>query len=104
MKKVFESVCIDFESKLMEFDDEKDHVHLLIHYPPKVSISKLVNSLKGVSSRHLRKYFADLGECSLVYKLFFWKLWRSSYRYCEEIYWEPKNSNMKKAPYVLHPN
>ena len=31
MKKVFESVCIDFESKLMEFDGEKDHVHLLIH-------------------------------------------------------------------------
>ena len=39
MKKVFESVCTDFEAKLMEFDGEKDHVHLLIHYPPKVSIS-----------------------------------------------------------------
>ncbi|MDN3509639.1 MAG: transposase [Candidatus Neptunochlamydia sp.] len=32
MNKVFESVCIDFESKLMEFDAEKDHVYLLIHY------------------------------------------------------------------------
>tara|TARA_B110000091_G_C13558953_1_gene367690 strand:- start:72 stop:296 length:225 start_codon:yes stop_codon:yes gene_type:complete len=30
-------------------------VHLLIHYPPKVSISTLVNSLKGVSSRMLRQ-------------------------------------------------
>ena len=28
MKKVFESVCIDFESKLMEFDGKKDPVHL----------------------------------------------------------------------------
>jgi putative transposase len=74
MKKVFESVCIDFESKLMEFDGEKDHIHLLIHYPPKVSISKLVNSLKGVSSRYLRKYFTDLAEC-------FWgnALWSPSY-------------------------
>ena len=37
------------------FDGEKDHVHLLINYPPKISIAKLVNSLKGVSSRMLRK-------------------------------------------------
>ena len=34
---------------------ERDHVHLLITYPPTVSLSKLVNSLKGVSSRLLRK-------------------------------------------------
>lgn len=31
------------------------HVHLVVNYPPKVSISVLVNSLKGVSSRLLRK-------------------------------------------------
>jgi len=29
-------------------------VHLLVHYPPKVSVSRLVNSLKGVSSRLLK--------------------------------------------------
>ena len=32
-------------------------IHLLIEYPPKYSISKLVNHLKGVSSRYLRKEF-----------------------------------------------
>lgn len=31
-----------------------DHVHLLVYYPPKIALSKLVNSLKGVSSRYLR--------------------------------------------------
>jgi putative transposase len=55
LRDVFESVCIDFEALLIEFDGEKDHVHLLVNYPPKVSISKLVNSLKGVSSRMIRK-------------------------------------------------
>jgi putative transposase len=40
---------------IFEFDGEKDHVHLLIHYPPKVSIAKRVNRLKSVSSRMLRK-------------------------------------------------
>ncbi len=32
-------------------DGEDDHVRLLVEYPPKVAVSNLVNSLKGVSSR-----------------------------------------------------
>lgn len=36
LKKIFEQVCNDFEATLIEFDGEKDHVHLLVHYPPKV--------------------------------------------------------------------
>ena len=60
MKQVFEDVAYDFESELVEFDGEKDHVHLLIHYPPKISVSKLVNSLKGVSSRYLKTNFPEL--------------------------------------------
>ena len=55
MRGIFESVCTDFEAQLVEFDGEDDHVHLLVNYPPKVSISKLVNSLKGVSSRMIRQ-------------------------------------------------
>lgn len=55
LKEIFASVCQDFEAELVEFDGEKDHVHLLINYPPKVSVSRLVNSLKGVSSRLIRK-------------------------------------------------
>ncbi|KFF96058.1 transposase [Streptomyces scabiei] len=47
-------VCQSFEAELREFNGEDDYVHLLVHYPPKVALSKLVNSLKGVSSRYLR--------------------------------------------------
>ena len=55
MRVVFASVCTDFEAELVEFDGEHDHVHLLVNYPPKVAVSALVNSLKGVSSRMIRK-------------------------------------------------
>lgn len=48
-------VCQDFDAELVEFNGEQDHVHLLVNYPPKVSVSSLVNSLKGVSSRMIRK-------------------------------------------------
>ena len=51
LKEIFLEVCRNFEATLVEFEGEKDHVHLLVNYPPKVSVSRLVNSLKGVSSR-----------------------------------------------------
>ncbi|MFE4756075.1 IS200/IS605 family transposase [Streptomyces mirabilis] len=47
-------VCESFGAQLQEFNGEGDHVRLLVHYPPKIALSKLVNSLKGVSSRYLR--------------------------------------------------
>jgi Transposase and inactivated derivatives len=62
MHDVFDTLCNDFEAEMIEFDGEKDHVHLMINYPPKVQISKLVNSLKGVSSRLLRKEFPVLAK------------------------------------------
>lgn len=55
LKIIFLKVCKDFESELVECNGEKDHVHLLINYPPKHSICTIVNSLKGVSSRMIRK-------------------------------------------------
>ena len=47
-------MCTDFQCELRESGYETDHVHLLVAYPPKVSLSTLVNSLKGVSARRLR--------------------------------------------------
>ncbi len=75
LRKFFQSVCEDFESTLVEFDGEKDHVHLLINYPPKVAVSKLVNSLKAVSSRLLRKKAYP----SIMRHLWEGSLWSPSY-------------------------
>lgn len=55
LRGIFEGVCTAFEACLVEFDGEDDHVHLLVNYPPKVTLSHLVNSLKGASSRVIRK-------------------------------------------------
>ena len=75
MRGIFESVCTDFEAQLVEFDGEDDHVYLLVNYPPKVSISKLVNSLKGVSSRMIRQKKYP----SIKQKLWGDALWSPSY-------------------------
>ncbi|WP_429579714.1 IS200/IS605 family transposase [Paraburkholderia youngii] len=59
MQQILANVCRDFEAELVEFNGEHDHVHLLVNYPPKVALSTLVASLKGVSSRMLRQQFGD---------------------------------------------
>ncbi len=75
MRPVMASVCRDFEAELVEFDGEDDHVHLLVNDPPKVAISTLVNSLKGVSSRLIRqKNYPEIRQ-----KLWGGHLWSPSY-------------------------
>ena len=75
LEQIFSKVCSDFESELVEFDGEHDHVHLLVNYPPKVSVSKLVNSLKGASSQRIRKK----GYPSVQQALWGGSLWSRSY-------------------------
>lgn len=75
LRTLFSGVCADFEAELVEFDGEDDHVHLLVNYPPKVSVSNLVNSLKGVSSRMIRKK----NYPSIRKKLWGGALWSPSY-------------------------
>lgn len=54
---IFREVGNKMDFQVLEVNGHEDHIHLLIEYPPKYSISKLVNHLKGVSSRYLRKEF-----------------------------------------------
>ena len=49
--------CRDFGAALVDCNGQDDHVHLLVDYPPTVQLSKLVNSLKGVCARVLRRDF-----------------------------------------------
>ena len=51
------NVCADFGAELREFNSETGHVHLLVRYPPRVALSRLVGSLKSVSARRLRQEF-----------------------------------------------
>jgi putative transposase len=47
----------------VQLDGESNHVHLLVHYPPRGSVSSLVNSLKGVSSYVLRRQLPRFAKC-----------------------------------------
>ena len=74
LKYHFQNVCNDFGCRLIEANGEVDHIHLLVQPQPHITPSRLVNSLKGVSSRYMRREFPGLER-------FYWKggLWSPSY-------------------------
>lgn len=74
LRDTFTKLCQKFDAQLLEMDGEEDHVHLLVNYPPKIAISKLVNSLKGVSSRLLRQHYPKIEK-----KYWQGMLWSPSY-------------------------
>ena len=106
IKTLFNEICQKQEIELIEFEGEDNHVHLLIQYPPKVCISKLVNQLKGVSSRKMKQEFSIL-------KNYFFNsgIWSSSYfaGSCGgapidiiKQYIEQQNRTPENKPYIPH--
>ena len=76
LHEIFESLLDKFDCKIVEFNAESDHAHLLFQYHPEIQLSKLVNSLKSVSSRKLRQEFLpELEKTSYKKKV----VWNSSY-------------------------
>lgn len=72
---VMEELLTKWDCKLIEFNGEEDHVHLLFQYHPDVELSKLVSNLKSISSRKLRQEFEE------HLSKFYWKdvFWSGSY-------------------------
>lgn len=67
-------ICLSNEIQIIKGHISKDHVHLLLSYPPRLSVSKIAQYIKGKSSRKL------LGEYSqLRRKLWGQHLWARGY-------------------------
>ena len=75
LENIFERLLDNQECSLIEFNGEADHVHVLFESPPQVQLSKLINTLKTVSSRLIKKRFKPHVE------KFYWKsaFWSRSY-------------------------
>lgn len=75
LKDIFSTQLEKWECELIEFNGEEDHIHILFNAHPTIQLSKLVNSLKTVSSRVIRKKY----HSHLV--LYYWKpcFWTKAY-------------------------
>ena len=76
LKQIFSETLQLWDCRLIEFKGEPDHVHLLLEATPVVQLSKLINNLKTVSSRLIRRDFkAEVTRC-------YWRkpvFWHRSY-------------------------
>lgn len=65
----------DYGCDLLEMNGEPDHVHLLIEATPKITLCRLVNTIKTATSRRLRRRFAT------HLSRYYWKpvFWSRSY-------------------------
>jgi putative transposase len=59
LRTIFSETCSKWETTLLEFNGEADHIHLLVRYHPQIELSKFIANLKTVSSRLIRKDFGD---------------------------------------------
>jgi putative transposase len=75
LEEIMRKVRADFETELTEFNGDNNHVHLLVNFPPKIALSRLVNSHKGVSSHRMRQEFPE--PAAHYYRAN--KLWSGSY-------------------------
>lgn len=76
--QICRSICEKNRSYLVEIKADlelKDHIHLLVDLAPDVSISKLTNTMKTVSSREIRKRYVK------KLKPYYWKpvFWKRGY-------------------------
>lgn len=75
LEEILLDLCQKWNCKLIEFNGEADHVHLLFQYYPQMELPKFVNNIKSVTSRRLRSEFTEEVD------KFYWKkvLWNESY-------------------------
>lgn len=56
LEKYIRKVCDMSDVNMLEFSGESDHIHLLLELHPNIQPAKLINSIKTVSSRLVRKH------------------------------------------------
>lgn len=60
-----------YEFQILEIDGEDDHIHLVVDYPPKLSLSKIVMVLKANTSKKARENHSKEVE-SVLWGDHFW--------------------------------
>ena len=53
VRDIIRRICEELDVQILAGNIRMDHVHLLLSFPPNLCVSKLVQKLKGVSSRKL---------------------------------------------------
>lgn len=70
-KQLVKSICNELEIEIIAMECDKDHSHLFLNCLPTLSPADIMQKIKGVTSRELRKEFPQLSKMP--------SLWTRSY-------------------------
>ena len=59
-REILKQICTQFDIKIIQGSIGSDHIHLFTSVPPNHSVSKIIQHLKGVTSRKLQQEFPEL--------------------------------------------
>ena len=69
-REIFEYIAPNYKIELIEWNHDKDHVHVLFKGQPKTEMSKFINAYKSASSRLLKKEYPTIRH--KLWKEMFW--------------------------------
>ena len=69
-REIFEYIAPSYKMELVEWNHDRDHVHVLFKGQPKTELSKFINAYKSASSRLLKKEYPTIRQ--KLWKEMFW--------------------------------
>ena len=72
--ELFREIAEEYEYEIVEMEVAEDHVHLMMSFPPRNSISEVVRTLKSISARELFREYPSIKK-----KLWKGEMWEDGY-------------------------
>ena len=75
MKQIIEKIGYDYNIEIVELEIPVDHIHMVVRSEPKISPSRIMQTIKSISAREFFKMYPE------IKKRYFWggKLWTQSF-------------------------
>lgn len=70
LKQLFVDISSNYGITLLEWNHDKDHIHLLFRAKPNSDLSKMINAYKSASSRRIKNEFPNIRKS--LWKEYFW--------------------------------
>lgn len=70
LREIFEYIAPNYNIIVIEWNDDKDHIHILFKGQPNTELSKFINAYKSASSRLIKKEYPKIKK--QLWKEYFW--------------------------------
>ena len=60
VRQLIREICLANEVQIIKGHISRDHIHLLLSYPPRLSVAKLAQYIKGKTSRKLLQEYTEI--------------------------------------------